>query len=227
MPTFEQLVSAAYKAERQAGRRLARDTGLAPAQALRLTLETRAGAQGLAHLLAARDAARQADAARKAASAQRSATALALRKNRHAPGPEQWFAWFDGSAHPNPGKIGIGGLLSGPGGEHVEISRGAGHGNSSEAEYLALIAVLEAAVRLQPAQLVIHGDSRVVIDDVQGPAANSAHSLRSQRARALQLIAQLASVELRWLPRQRNGAADRLSQQAVAAWQPDEAVPNS
>ena len=224
MPSFEQLVAAAYKTERLASRRLARRDGRSEADALRSTLETRAGAAGLVQLLATRAQARQADAARLAARAQRSAAQLALKQGRHARAAAQWFAWFDGSAHPNPGKIGIGGLLSGPDGERVEISRGAGHGNSSEAEYLALIAVLEAALCLQPAQLVVHGDSQVVIDDVRRPAAISALSLRHQRARVLELMAQLASVELRWIPRHRNGAADQLSQQAVAAWQPADVV---
>ena len=82
---------------------------------------------------------------------------------------EAWLAWFDGSALPNPGRIGIGALLRGPQGQVVEISRRAGEGSSSEAEYLALIALLEAALLHQPAQLTVHGDSQVVIDDLKPP----------------------------------------------------------
>jgi ribonuclease HI len=73
-------------------------------------------------------------------------------------------------------------------------------------------------VRLQPAQLVIYGDSLVIIDDMNQHAAKGADSLRGEREHARSLIAQMDHVELRWIPRHRNAAADRLSQQAVALW---------
>lgn len=99
----------------------------------------------------------------------------------------------------------------------MEISARAGHGDSCEAEYLALIAVLEAAVTRNPvpAKLVIHGDSQVVIEDVLRDAATSAPALSIYAAQARGLIAQLADVRLQWIPRARNTAADALSQQAV------------
>ena len=226
MTEFEQLGIAAYKAERLVSRRLARHTGMSEAQALKSTLETSAGMQGLACLLAAREQARQADAARLATRTQHKAqhkthtkaALLASKEGMNEAGPAQWRAWFDGSAHPNPGKIGIGGLISAPDGTRVEICRGAGHGNSSEAEYQALIAVLEAALVLNPLQLTVYGDSQVVIDDVNRRTQAGAASLHPHRARARALMAQLAEVELRWIPRHRNGAADCLSQQAIAAW---------
>ena len=66
---------------------------------------------------------------------------LALSRQDHG-GPLAWRGWFDGSAHPNPGKLGIGALLLGPNGERIEVSEAAGHGSSSDAEYAALTAVL-------------------------------------------------------------------------------------
>lgn len=131
--------------------------------------------------------------------------------------PGAWRGWFDGSAHPNPGKLGIGALLLGPNGERVEISEAAGHGDSSEAEYAALTALLQQAIRLQPAQLLLCGDSQVVINDVLGATKRPAKGLEAQRATVLALLAQLPDVTLRWVPRHRNGEADRLSQMAVQA----------
>ncbi|MET0981930.1 MAG: ribonuclease HI family protein, partial [Telluria sp.] len=125
-----------------------------------------------------------------------------------------WRAWFDGSARPNPGQCGIGGLLRGPAGELVELSRAAGYGNSSEAEYLALIAVLEAALVHGAGELTVYGDSQVVIDDVNGPPEQGAAVLRPYRARVHALLARLPAATLRWLPRHRNLEADRLSQRA-------------
>jgi ribonuclease HI len=131
--------------------------------------------------------------------------------------PAAWRAWFDGSAHPNPGRIGIGVLLAGPAGERVEISRRAGHGSSGDAEYLALIAALEKAVELGVAELLVVGDSQVVVHDVLLSPHAGAKSLEEHRARVVQLMAAMARVHLRWVPRHRNGDADRLSQQAIEA----------
>lgn len=152
---------------------------------------------------------------RRLAAAERArAEKLARQKTPLDASPSAWRAWFDGSAHPNPGRIGIGGLLAGPGGERIEISRRAGHGSSGDAEYLALIALLETAVQLQVRELLVHGDSQVVIYDVLQEAAH-AKGLEAHRERVTQLMGLLAQVALRWIPRHRNGEADRLSQQAV------------
>lgn len=216
MPEFDDLTAAAYKTERVAGRRLARSAGITEQQALRLVLEAAAGVPGLPHLLAARARQRDADAARGAAKIQDKAARLALKKAPGQAAPHAWRAWFDGCAHPNPGRIGLGALLTGPQGERVEVRRRAAPGNSGEAEYGALIALLEAALPLRPPELLVYGDSQVVIDDVNRRTAARARGLESQRARVDALIGQLGKVTLAWIPRHKNGAADQLSQQAIA-----------
>ncbi|MDB5948519.1 MAG: hypothetical protein JWR65_374 [Massilia sp.] len=211
MPEFARLLSAAFNSELRASRRLASRTGCSPEAALRATLLASAGIDAradivdssLAGVLAARDALRLADAARAGAVAR-------LQTGQ----PAAWRGWFDGSAHPNPGECGIGGLLKGPGGEHVEISRAAGYGNSSEAEYRALIALLEAAIDCGAHGLIVYGDSKVVIDDINGPFAGAVVSLLDCRAQALALMARLPEVSVRWIARHKNGEADALSQRA-------------
>jgi ribonuclease HI len=217
----EALVDAAYKGERVASRRLAARNGIPEMEALRQTLTRLAGPRGLAALLAERAALRLRDTARREQKQQDKAAQLALREAQRQPAADAWCAWFDGSAHPNPGRIGIGAVLRGPAGQRLEISRREGHGNSGEAEYLALIALLEAAVPMHPPSLVVYGDSQVVINDVnQGQAG--AKGLEGHRARVAGLLAQLADVSLRWIPRHRNGAADQLSQRAAAGTHPDD-----
>lgn len=210
------LFAAAYRAERISSRRLAKHTGLSEFDALKKTLEKVAGQNSLRDLIAARmqTQAKEADsiAARKARTAEKEA-----RRTIQQPiDSTAWHAWFDGATNPNPGAMGIGALLIGPSGERCEISRPAGQGDSTEAEYLALIAVLEVAVPIQPARLLIHGDSQVVIHDVTGVCRITAPDLQSLSARAVDLVAQLASVTFIWLPRERNAAADALSQRAIA-----------
>ena len=218
---FDELFQIAYKRERAMSRRLAKLTALSAHAALAQTLEKSAGAATLADLVKARRLERAAalHAAQLRREERSAARVVRLARNRQPSTRDAtaWHAWFDGSAHPNPGKIGIGGMLESPDGEVVTISAIAGHGDSCKAEYLALIAVLEVALSQQPApeKLVIHGDSQVVIEDVLRDATCSAPALSSYATQARELIAQLADVRLQWIPRHRNTAADALSQEAI------------
>lgn len=218
MTDLATLQAAAYKAELAASRRLAGRTGMAIEAALRATLSLRAGAAGLEQLLAERQALR-AHAEQRAAV--RRAGADAVRTRRADRPPAAWQAWFDGSARPNPGRCAIGAVLEGPNGQRVELSQDAGYGNSSEAEYRALIALLQAAVLHGACDLAIHGDSQVVVDDVNGPACAASAALASYRGQALALLARLPGASLRWIPRHRNSRADVLSQRAFPLTEPE------
>ena len=207
------LQQIAYKGERAASRRLAAASGLSDEQALRRTLELKAGKAGLAALVEARTAEQLLQAGRSAARDAVRAEARARQARRHDGAPSTWRAWFDGSARPNPGRCGIGARLEGPGGA-VEIAQAAGYGNSSEAEYRALIALLETAVARGVSSLTVYGDSQVVIGDVSGPDALAAPSLHAYRATARALMARIDGLALRWVPRHKNAQADALSQRA-------------
>lgn len=215
------LRAAAFKTELAASGRLMARAGLSELEALTRTLTHSAGLAGLAHLLAEREALRL-HAAQQSARRAALASAGRTRGTRDAgAGKTAWRAWFDGSARPNPGRCGIGAVLEGPGGVRVAISHDGGYGNSSEAEYLALIAVLDAAVAHGAHDVLVVGDSQVVIDDVNGPASASAPSLRDYRTRACALLARLPQAQVRWIPRHKNSAADALSQRAVLSLLPE------
>lgn len=214
MTELDCLQGAANRGELAASRKLAVRTGLSPEDALRATLTASAGAAGLAALLDARAALRAGETARALARQAARTAAAARRRVRHEGAPTAWRAWFDGSARPNPGHCGIGARLLGPDGQLVDLSRPAGYGNSSEAEYLALIAVLEAALAQDARELTVYGDSRVVIDDVAAPPQAGAPSLQPYRARVHALLARLPGAALRWVPRHKNREADALSQRA-------------
>lgn len=218
MTEFEEHCAAAYRKERVIGRRLAKNTGLSEAAALKQLLEKVADAGSLCMLIAARKLAKRELAAGLALRRRQKAGQLAQKKADKLPNACAWLAWFDGSAHPNPGRIGIGGLLRSPDGRTLEISSAAGHGDSNQAEYLALIAVLEAAIRIQPQQLVVYGDSQVVINAVTAAGSAGTYALQPHCERAKLLVSQLKSVKLAWIPREKNTAADALSQQAIGSW---------
>lgn len=209
------LRAAAFKTELAASRRLMERAGIDEREALQRTLTLSAGVAGLDHLLATRAAARlhaQQQAERRQASA-------ALGRRPPSTG-HAWQAWFDGSARPNPGRCGLGALLLTPDGKRIELSLDGGHGNSSEAEYRALIALLHAALEYGALDIAIHGDSRVVVDDINGPDVASAAALRGYRAEALALLARLPRASVRWIPRHKNIDADALSQRAVPNLEP-------
>ena len=215
MITDALLMKAAYKTELAASRRLAAHDRVEQAQALRTILEAASGPGGLAALLAARTALTDAAAVRLSARGAEKAAALERKMRRHDGPPTAWTAWFDGSAHPNPGRCGIGGIVTGPAGQRIEISRPAGFGNSSEAEYLALIAVLEQALAAGARELTVYGDSQGVIADAAGQPQAGAQSLLALRTRAQALMAGVGQVSLRWIPRHKNPHADALSQRAL------------
>ena len=216
MTDFNDLCAIAFHGERVASRRLAQRTGVTEAAALRTTLEKSAGAAGLVSLCDERRA-RQADVATRAATrADQKNQANTRRAARHDGVVTPWRGWFDGSAHPNPGRCGIGALLVGPNGQRISLSSAAGYGNSSQAEYLALISVLEAARDASARGLTLYGDSQVVINDMNGGDDAAAPSLYELRSIAKTLIAGLGNVSLRWIPRHKNAEADALSQRAVA-----------
>lgn len=215
MTTFDDLLQIAYRKERVISRRLARHTGLSEDTALRKTLEQVAEGRSLAVLIAERMQEKNARQAKIAARKQEQASVLANKAQARQPDPHAWLAWFDGATHPNPGRMGIGGLLKSPDGNITRISFYAGLGDSSEAEYVALIAILEAAIKVKPGSLVIYGDSQVVINDVN--AMHGASALAALREQAKRLMGQLNQVVLCWVPRARNTAADALSQQAITA----------
>lgn len=214
--TVNDLPALAYKKERAAARRLARANGLTETAALQQVLESAAQGGTLNTLLAIRRQEQAQASEKRAAARHRQQTRQALKATRRQPPGGCWLAWFDGSSHPNPGRMGIGALLQNPEGKTVEISFHAGHGDSSTAEYLALNAVLDAAVAAQAERLIVYGDSQVVIDDVRG-ARRPAAALAASRKRATRLLAQLGDVSFVWIPRHRNARADALSQQAVHA----------
>lgn len=127
-----------------------------------------------------------------------------------------WKAWFDGATKgTNPGIRGIGGVLKGPDGELIEICEEIGHGTNNEAEYTALMAVLDAAIQAGVKDLIVYGDSQLVINQVNGAWLIKAKELVPLCQTAVSLKAQIANVKLCWVARTENTEADVLSKRAL------------
>ncbi|MDE2600102.1 MAG: ribonuclease HI family protein [Rhodocyclaceae bacterium] len=127
-----------------------------------------------------------------------------------------WQAWFDGSALPNPGKMGVGLVLLAPDGSQCErafVAREPGCNN--EAELNALCALLELARDKGVRHLQIYGDSDVAVKYVAGIKSTEIERLRKLVERSQILLGNFESVSLSWVPRHRNSAADALSRGAL------------
>jgi len=129
---------------------------------------------------------------------------------------DYWQGWFDGSAWPNPGALGIGVVLLSPLAQRYEKSeRLACSGCNNEAELYALCAVLELACGAGARRLQVRGDSDVAIRYVLGPDSTAIAPLLALVAEVREWLARFDEVQLLWVPRHRNGDADRLARQAL------------
>lgn len=127
-----------------------------------------------------------------------------------------WHAWFDGATkNSNPGIRGIGAVLKGPVGQLVEIAQEIGEGTNNEAEYCALMAVLDAAVDARVQDLIVYGDSQLVIKQVSGEWMINSRGLVPLCKTVQELKALIPKVRLCWIPREENTEADALSKRAI------------
>lgn len=132
------------------------------------------------------------------------------------PDPFEWHIWFDGSASPNPGRIGLGVLAVGPDGQRKEYSGiAARSGCNNEAELLALGKALEMARESGARRVLLQGDSDFVVRHVNGLDTTEAIRLREIVLRTRDLMTGFAECRLKWIPRHRNRDADRLSRAAL------------
>ncbi|MBI1771019.1 MAG: ribonuclease HI family protein [Burkholderiales bacterium] len=212
--TYQQLMDIATRKEHALSRQLARQEKLQPVQALFNLLERAAqfaGLQDIAELAQQRDAAKVAGVAQKLA---KKAAKQDERKIQQFAGPplNTWQAWFDGSAVPNPGKCQIACILKAPNGQSFEYIEYMEYGDSCDAEYSGLILVLLQACQHQIVNLLVHGDSQVVIDDFNQIKASGLERMRLYRQQARQLALAFEQVQVRWIPRHKNHMADALTQ---------------
>lgn len=120
---------------------------------------------------------------------------------------------FDGSAKPNPGKMKIGGHiknLKDMGPPMYTFSIALGEGTNNRAEYLALIELLEIAIKKGIKRMNIYGDSNLAVMQVNGKwKANK--DMAPLRDQALKLLKQFDHWSLSHVPRELNSEADSLT----------------
>lgn len=127
-----------------------------------------------------------------------------------------WTLWVDGTALPNPGKIGVGYVLRAPDGRTSSQSIPLGrNGCNNEAEMYALCHGLEAAQKAGARRLTIVSDSDFAVRHGRGEMQTRVMRLQALLHTAGKLMAGFESVTLQWVPRHRNQEADLLARSAL------------
>ncbi|MDP2718839.1 MAG: ribonuclease HI family protein [Dehalococcoidia bacterium] len=118
---------------------------------------------------------------------------------------------FDGASRGNPGPAGIGVILENSRGEVVgKVVKRIGVATNNQAEYSALIAGIEAALRLGAVSLDIRGDSKLIVEQIRGNYKVKEPKLKSLFQTACRLLTRCEKYSIKWVPREENSEADKL-----------------
>jgi ribonuclease HI len=123
--------------------------------------------------------------------------------------------YTDGASRNNPGEAGIGVYILRDGEPFEQIARYLGTTTNNIAEYTAAIIGLEHAVRLGAGKVKLRADSELLVKQVNGLYKVKNEGLKPLHARLKELIAKIASVEVEYIPRERNKEADALANKAI------------
>jgi len=123
---------------------------------------------------------------------------------------------IDGASKGNPGAAGAGVRISdGDGRKVFEMSRYLGHKTNNEAEYWALLLGLREVKRLCGKSIRIFTDSELVERQVKGLYRVKNLNLKILHTSVIQLLKEFSSYAIGSIPREQNGEADRLANQAI------------
>ncbi len=122
--------------------------------------------------------------------------------------------YSDGAAIPNPGPSGIGVVLyDEKGGAVAEISKYIGESTNNNAEFMALIAGLEEALRLGATAVDLRLDSELLVRQLQGTYRSK--KMKQQYEQIRRLLGEFESYSVQHIPREKNKKADALSKKAI------------
>jgi len=119
--------------------------------------------------------------------------------------------FVDGAADLHSKTSGIGGVFYQNGEEIFTFSEFFGDATNNEAEYSALIKGIELAIEMNVAHLKIHADSQLVVNQINGEFKVKHENMIPLHKQANELLNDLESWEINYIPREQNTVADKLS----------------
>lgn len=137
-----------------------------------------------------------------------------------APSPDcpsgpAWVIYCDGSAMPNPGRMGLGAVVVSPDGTRQTLSQ-ATHtiGCNNEAELRAMMAAL-CTLPATGCSVEVFSDNSVLVEQLMQTNARPIARLAPLFDQARAMLARFDPWTVRWLPRHRNIEADALARSAL------------
>ena len=122
----------------------------------------------------------------------------------------------DGVSRNNPGPAAIGATIKDEQGRLLAtISRSIGRATNNQAEYRAVIAALEKAIKLGARQIELNLDSELIVRQVTGRYRVKNEALKPLFGRVKKLLSSLEGFSIRHVPRRQNQEADRLANSAL------------
>jgi ribonuclease HI len=126
-----------------------------------------------------------------------------------------WHIYTDGAARGNPGPAAYAFVIKREGGPPVVEKGRLGSTTNNVAEYTALVKALERAAQLGADRLVVHSDSELMVEQMNGRYRVKNPDLLALHNQAKKLAAQFEQVVIRHIPRSENSEADRLCNEAL------------
>ncbi|MFC1907173.1 ribonuclease HI family protein [Chloroflexota bacterium] len=122
----------------------------------------------------------------------------------------------DGAAQNNPGPAAIGAVVKDERDKTIaRISQAIGHATNNQAEYRAVIAALEEAIRLGAKHIRLNSDSELVVRHLEGRYRVKNAALKPLYQQVKQLQSRLESFTVNHIPREQNTEADGLANAAL------------
>jgi len=119
--------------------------------------------------------------------------------------------FFDGASKGNPGRSGAGGVIYLPDGRKEEFSWGLGHKTNNQAEVLSLLKALQLARNENQKEILVFGDSELMIKSLLNKKGLKDPVLNKQILRVNRLMKDLSSVQIFHILRELNTEADSLA----------------
>lgn len=124
----------------------------------------------------------------------------------------------DGASRGNPGPAAIGATISDEQGKLIAcISQSIGRATNNQAEYRAVIAALEKAIKLGAKEVDINLDSQLVVRQLSGRYRVKNAALKPLYQRVRQKLSLLNGFTIAYIPRRQNKEADRLASRALSS----------
>jgi len=122
----------------------------------------------------------------------------------------------DGASRGNPGPAAIGATIKDEQGKLIAcISQGIGRTTNNQAEYRAVIAALEKAIRLGAEEVDINLDSQLVVKQISGEYRVKKPALKPLYQQVKQRQSLLKGFSIAYIPRRQNKEADCLASRAL------------